>query len=125
MRTLEDQTFLLLLVTVSVGFIWVLSPYYQAALWGVIMAIVFVPLYRNLLRFIGQRRRTLASLLSVVIIVTIITVILIASSLVQEASGVYDSIQSGNLDPGKMFQQLVRALPRAGNQSAGPSRAVL
>jgi predicted PurR-regulated permease PerM len=113
MRTLEDQTFLLLLVFVSVAFGWILSPYYQAALWAVIIAIVFVPLYRILLKSVGQRRRTLAALLCLVIIIVIVIVpvMLIASSLVQEASSVYESIQSGKLDPGKIFQQLVASLP--------------
>jgi predicted PurR-regulated permease PerM len=112
MRTLEDQTFLLLLVVVSVAFGWILSPYYQAVLWALVLAIMFTPLNRNLLRFVRQRRN-LAALLSVAIIaaIVIVPVILIASSLAQEASNVYESIESGELNLGKMFRQVVDALP--------------
>src|SRR5215510_13270214 len=43
LRTLEDRTFLLLIVAVSVAFAWILWPFYGAVLWATILAIVFAP----------------------------------------------------------------------------------
>ena len=112
MRTLEDKTFLLLLIAVSLAFAWILWPYYGAVLWGIVTAIVFAPLYRRLLKTMPQRR-SLAALATVLIIVVmvILPLALITVALLQEASSVYDSIQSGELNFGRYFQQILDALP--------------
>ena len=112
MRSVEDTAFLFLLIAVSLAFAWVLWPFYGAVLWGTVAAIVFAPLHRRLLRSM-QQRRNLAALATVLIIVllVILPLTLIAASLVQEASGVYERIQSGDLDLVRLFRQVFDALP--------------
>jgi predicted PurR-regulated permease PerM len=112
MRTLEDKTFLLLIIAISLAFAWILWPFYGAVLWGTVLAIVFAPLYRRLSRSMRQRRN-LAALATVMIIVVIVILplTLITASLVQEASGVYEKFQSGELNLARNFQQVVDALP--------------
>jgi predicted PurR-regulated permease PerM len=109
--TLEDKTFLLLIIAISLAFAWILWPFYGAVLWGTVLAIVFAPLYRRLSR--STRRRNLAALATVAIIVVIVILpsTLITASLVQEASGVYGKFQSGELNLAGNFQQVVDALP--------------
>jgi predicted PurR-regulated permease PerM len=109
--TLEDKTFLLLIIAISLAFAWILWPFYGAVLWGTVLAIVFAPLYRRLSR--SMRRRNLAALATVAIIVVIVILpsTLITASLVQEASGVYGKFQSGELNLAGNFQQVVDALP--------------
>ena len=58
---LEDKTFLLLVIVVSLAFAWILWPFFGAILWGTILAILFAPLYRRLVEFMRQRRRWLRS----------------------------------------------------------------
>jgi predicted PurR-regulated permease PerM len=96
MRNLEDNTLLLLTVAVSLAFAWILWPFYEAVLWATVLAIVFAPLYRRLSTSMGQRH-SLAALATVLIIVTmvILPLTLIAASLVQEATSLYQRIQSG------------------------------
>ena len=53
MRDLEEKSFLLLLAAVSLAFAWILWPFSGAILWGTVLAIVFAPLYRRLLRSSG------------------------------------------------------------------------
>jgi predicted PurR-regulated permease PerM len=109
---LEDKTFLMLVVAVSLAFAWILWPYSGAVLWATVLAIVFAPLYRRL--SIGMRRkRTLASLTTLVIIlmIVILPVTLITSLLLQEAFSIYEKIQSGELNFGRYFQQVFGALP--------------
>jgi predicted PurR-regulated permease PerM len=98
LRTLEDKTFLLLTVAISLAFGWILWPFYGAVLWATILAIVFVPLYRRLSRSMRQRRN-LAALVTVTIVVAIVILpsALIAASLIQEASGLYEKFHSGEL----------------------------
>ena len=44
MRKLEDKFFLFLVIAVSLAFLWILTPYFGAILWGIIAAVVFAPL---------------------------------------------------------------------------------
>lgn len=112
MRTLEDRALLLLVVAVSLAFAWILWPFFSALLWATVLSIVFAPLYRRILRSIGQHPN-LAALATLVIIVTlvILPLSLTATSLVQEATSLYERIQSGELNLGTVFQQLRNALP--------------
>ena len=109
---LEDKTFLLLVVAVSLAFAWILWPFYGAVFWGTVLAILFAPPYRRLLRFMGQRR-TLAALATVMIVlmIVILPLTLIAALLLQEGFSVYERIQSGELNIGQYFQQVFGALP--------------
>ncbi len=81
-------------------------------LWGVVAAIVFAPLYRRLLRVTGQRAG-LAAIITVVLVILLVIVplMLIASSLVIEASSLYNSVQSGRLDVNQYLRNAGDMLP--------------
>ena len=109
---LEDKTFLLLVIAVSLAFAWILWPFFAAVLWGTILAILFAPLDRWLRGIMGQRR-TLAALATVVIVllIVILPLILTGGLLLQEAVGVYEKFKSGEFNFGRYFQQVLGALP--------------
>jgi len=109
---LEDKTFLLLVIAVSLAFAWILWPFFGAVLWGTILAILFAPLYRRLLRFMGQRRTVAAiATVMIVLLIVILPLTLVGALLVQEAVSVYEKFQSGELNLGRYFQQVFGALP--------------
>ncbi|MEX2165999.1 MAG: AI-2E family transporter [Methyloceanibacter sp.] len=112
MRVLENRTLLLLVIAVSLAFAWILWPFFSAILWATVLAIVFAPLNRRILRSIGPHPNS-AALATLLIIVTlvILPLSLVSTSLVQEATGLYDRLQSGEFNPGIIFQQLRDALP--------------
>ena len=112
MRTLEDNAFLGLLIAVSLAFAWVLWPFSGALLWATILAIIFAPVYRRLVALLRQRRNlaALATLLIIVLLV-ILPLIMITAALMREASSLYQSFQSGELDLASYFQQMRGALP--------------
>ena len=112
LRGLEDKAFLLLLALVSLAFIWLLWPFFGSVLWGTILAIIFTPLYRRLLRSTAGKR-TVAALFTVTIVflIVILPLISVAGLLVQEGFGVYEKIQSGELSPIRYFRQVFGALP--------------
>src|SRR5262245_51458189 len=95
-RDSEDKALLLLLTAVTLAFLWILWPVFDAILWGTIIAILFAPVYRRLCRSMHQRR-TLAALTTVglVIVIVIVPVTLVAAMLAQEATGLIARIQSG------------------------------
>lgn len=112
-RQFEDRVFLVLLIAVSLLFGWIVSPFYGAVLWAMLLAIVFMPAHRRVLKTVHQRR-SLAALatLTGIIFIVILPVTLVIGSLVQEAQSTYQRIQSGELDFGRYLQQIFDALPR-------------
>lgn len=113
LRSLEENTFLLLVGLASLAFGWLLWPLSGAILWGTVLAILFAPLYRHLSGQSGLRP-TLAALLTMLIITLIVMLPLfaIAAALLREAAGLYDMLQAGQLDFGLYFQQVAAALPQ-------------
>lgn len=109
---LEDKAFLWLMVVVSAAFVWILLPYYGAVFWGTVLAIVFAPAYRRLLGSMRQKR-TLAALamVTLILMMVILPMTVIVAMLVQEGIGVYERIQSGELNFARIFQQIFGVLP--------------
>jgi len=111
-RPVEDRAFTWLIVAISVAFGWILWPFYGAVLWAVVVAILFMRVCRRLTVAL-EGRRTLAALLTVLIVVLIVILplALFGVSLLKEATGVYDRIESGDINFGHYFQQMYDALP--------------
>lgn len=109
---LQYRSFLLLLILVSLAFGWLLWPYYGAIFWGAILAILFAPLQRRLLiKMRGRRNLAALTTLTACLLIVIIPLILIAGSLVKEGSIFYKKVQSGEINLGLIFEQMVNALP--------------
>lgn len=102
----------LLTVLVSLALAWILLPFYGSIMWGSIIALLFMPLFRRLLPRL-RRRRTLAALLTLllVILLVILPMVLISAALAREAANYYEQIQSGVVNPGRYFRSLFDALP--------------
>lgn len=111
--SIEDKAFLILIVAVSLAFFWILTSFYGAILWGVVIAIMFAPLYRGLLRRM-PRQPTLAAgaMILLIIMIVILPLTLIAASLTRQAAVVFGKVQSGELNFVKLFQQVLDALPQ-------------
>lgn len=101
-----------LLLAVSVALVYILLPFYGALMWGVIIALLFSPLFVWLLPRVGQRP-TVAALLTllIVLVIVVLPLALIAASLVREAAQIYTQLQSGELDPALYFRGLFNSLP--------------
>jgi predicted PurR-regulated permease PerM len=112
MRDLEEKSFLLLVVAVSLAFAWILWPLSGAILWGTVLAIVFAPLYRRLLRSTRERSNIAALVtVSIILLIVILPLTVIGALVLREASGVYRKVQSGELDLKHLFRQASDALP--------------
>jgi predicted PurR-regulated permease PerM len=85
---------------------------YGAILWGVILALLFTPLYRRLLPPVRQRR-TAAALLTLVLmlLLAVLPAVLISLLMAREANAIYEQLQSGALNPTRYFRDLFEALP--------------
>ncbi len=109
---LQNRTLLLLLSAVTLAFGAILWPLNGAIFWGVVLAILFTPLHRRLLRRM-PRQRNLAALatLGVCLVIVILPVAALSLSLAQEASVAYERVRSGQLNFGAYLQQVLAALP--------------
>lgn len=109
---LQQKTFLLLLVAISVAFMFVISPFAGAIFWGIVLAIVFEPVHVRFLRALGNRR-TLAALstLLVCVVMVILPLTLIGGSLIQQGMVLYRRVDAGQFNAGAFFEQIVAHLP--------------
>lgn len=110
--SLQQKTFLALLVLVSLAFGWILLPYYGAVFWAVILAILFAPIQRRLQqRFPRRRNLTALTTLIICLLVAVLPVSIITDLLVQEAVELFKRVQSGELDFGAYLEQIKSYLP--------------
>ncbi|TJZ74295.1 AI-2E family transporter [Chitiniphilus eburneus] len=109
---LQQKTFLLLLLLVTLAFGWILLPFYGAIFWGATLALLFHPLHRRLLALWGPRpnQAALATTLTCLVLV-IIPIGLLSGALIEEGAALYKKLQSGEPDFGRYFQQGLNALP--------------
>ena len=110
---LQQKTFLILLVFVTIAFGWILLPFYGAVFWGTVLAILFAPFYRRLLARM-KNKPNLAALatLAICLVLVILPLTLITMAMLQEGVLVYEKIRSGQINFGTYFQQVVAALPQ-------------
>ena len=112
MRRLENQSFLLLLVVITLAFGWIMAPFYGAILWAIVLAVIFAPLNRILQgRPGGRPNLAAAATLLLVIAMVLLPLALIAASLLQEASGLYARAKSGEFNLAATLQVMFDALP--------------
>lgn len=114
---LENGGFLTLVLVVTLAFAWLLTPYFGAILWGVVVAILFTPLYRRLtVKFNGHQNLAAIATLLIILLLVILPSLFVAGSLVQEAADLYSRLRSGQVDLAAMFKRMHDALPQWAQQ---------
>jgi predicted PurR-regulated permease PerM len=110
---LQRKAFLLLLLATSVAFVAVIWPFAGTVLWAVVLAILFTPMYRQLLaRTRGRRNQAAFATLLVIMVGVLLPFLFITTSLVREAAQVYQDVQARRIDLGGWLQHLFQALPQ-------------
>ncbi len=111
--SLQQKTFLLLLALVTIAFVYILMPFSGAVFWGVVLAILFAPLFRWLLVKTNHRRNTSALItLLLIVVMVIIPISLIGASLVDQATSVYEQVNTGQFSVAAYFQKIMHILPQ-------------
>lgn len=113
MRRLEDGGFLALLLLITLAFAWLVLPFFGSIIWGVIVAILFRPIFLRLESWLGGRSNLAAALCILLILaLVILPAIVLGLSLVSEAASLYTQLQSGQIDLAEMFDNVRKSLPR-------------
>jgi len=108
----EDGTFLALVGIVTLLFTWLIGSYFGAILWGLVAAILFEPPTQRLAADLGGRKNLAAALVLLLIVALIVMpALLLGSSLVREATSLYERIRTGQIDFQDLLTNLRGALP--------------
>jgi predicted PurR-regulated permease PerM len=111
-RALQDRTFILLLIVVTLAFGWILWPYFGAVFWGAILAILFTPMCRRIsARLSGRSNLAALITLLVILLIVILPAALITAMLMQEGMAVYTRIQAGDTQLSRYPQIFMASLP--------------
>ncbi|OYU90009.1 MAG: AI-2E family transporter [Bradyrhizobiaceae bacterium PARB1] len=109
---LEDRTFMLLLIAVSLAFGWILSSFYSAILWGIVIAIMFAPMHRRLLARMPKHPNSAALLtVGLIVLIVILPLTMVGASLAQEAAALFAKMKSGEFNLATFAQQIFDAAP--------------
>jgi len=109
---IKNKSFLLVLLLVTLAFTVMLLPFYGALFWAAVLAIIFQPIQRMLIRR-HPRHQNLTALLTLLIclFLAIIPVVLISISLVNEGQLLYQKVQSGNVNVGAYLDKVRGLIP--------------
>lgn len=108
----QSRALLALLVAVTAALGWILWPMFGALLWGAVIALLFAPAQRRLLRRL-RHHRSLAALLTLALAtaLVILPLALVASALAAELATLYQQLKSGDLDLTRHGRSVYKALP--------------
>jgi len=111
-ETIEQRMFFVLLGAITLLFIWLLQPFWSAIFWACVMTLIFFPLQRRLQNRWPERRNTtaLGTLLTGTLVV-VIPAVAIVFAFVAEGISLYQSIESREIDPEAILEQIGTALP--------------
>ena len=112
----EDGGFLALVLIVTIGFAFIVLPFFGAILWALVFAILFGSVNKALLkRWPGRANGAALATLALITLIVIVPAILLGAALIQELASIYAKVQSGQIDPHALFDRMVASLPNWGS----------
>ncbi len=109
---LERRSFLLLLVLVTLLFLYLLKPFFSAVFWACVIGLLFRPLHLGFMKLWGNRSNLSAlATLAVCLVIGIVPSLFVLGSFFKEGTVLYQRLQSGELDPGKYLESIREAFP--------------
>lgn len=109
---IKKRGFLVLLALISLLFFYLMRPYFSAIFWAIILGLIFTPLHRYITRLYGGRQNLAAiSTLLIILCLVIIPALFVLNAMINQATGIYQQLQSGTIDPGSYLDSIYRAFP--------------
>lgn len=112
--TLEKNTFFTLLLLTSIGFVWILNPFFSPIFWASVVALLFHPLQKYLY-FKFRRKPNLSALatLSIGLIIVVIPVTLLITAVIAEIRTLYLSFTENGDSIADYFERFSDTFPAA------------
>lgn len=111
-KTVDRAFFFLLLVAVTLAFYGLIADFVKPLFWALVLALLFQPLQRYMLRVIPDRP-SLDALITMVTVVflVLIPVFLVVLAVAREAAAIAQDLEQGNIRPMTVFSWLQERLP--------------
>jgi len=111
-KKLEDGSFLIFLVIVSIGFGVMILPFFSAIFWAAVLVILFSPLHLFLTRKLGQGPN-LSALITLVasLLIVVLPVSLVMAMLGVEVADLYQKIKAGDIQPQLWVDKVQSTIP--------------
>lgn len=110
----EQSTFLLFLLLVTLLFLFLLQPFYAPIFWACAISLLFHPLQMRLVARWGNKPNRIAlTTLLLCIVGVVIPVLLVLSSFLAESNSLIERIQAGEIDLNSYLTRMRDALPVA------------
>ena len=108
-----ERLFLIaLLAMITLAFAWLIEPFFGAIVWGVVVAVLFHPVFLRIHGLMPKRANSAALLtLLAVILLVIVPAIMLGRALVDEATDLYARLRSGDIDIEGILSALEASLP--------------
>ena len=109
---IENGGLILFVAAITLALTLVVSSFLGALLWAALAALLFQPLYRRLLAHWPDRRNVAAALtLLIITVAVVIPALVVASMVVDQATGLYMQLRNGQVDVASSFKHFHDALP--------------
>jgi predicted PurR-regulated permease PerM len=113
----EDRVLVAFVIAASLAMAWISWPFFGAILWALVVAIAFAPVHTRIALMMPKWRNSAALLaLVLVIALVILPTIAIGSMMVDEAITTYNSLQSREIDLGRIIGEIEAAIPKEWRQ---------
>jgi len=110
--SLENGFFLLLLMVVTLVFLWVVQDFLEPVFWAALLASLFYPVHRRLVERLGNRPSLSAVLvLLLILLIVILPMIFVVLQVTRESAAFYQRIASGEIDLRAALEWPTKALP--------------
>jgi predicted PurR-regulated permease PerM len=109
----EDRVLVGFVVVATLAMAWISWPFFSAILWAMVVTIAFAPVHDRLALMMPKRRNSV-SLLTLILVIALVIVpaLIVGTMMVEEAISTYNSLQSREIDLGKMIRDIEAAIPR-------------
>ena len=110
--SLEHGFFLLLLMIVSVAFVWIVLDFLQPVFWAALLASLFQPMQLRLLPRLGNRESLAALIvLTAILLIVVLPLFFVGFAVTSESVVLYQRITSGEIGIDKPLQWATETMP--------------
>ena len=97
-KKIQSYVFIGLLVSVTIAFFWMLRPYIYAIFWAAVVATLFYPVNKFILKKLGKKRKSLTASITLVLAILVFLIPLagITSLIVNQAISIYQEFGNEN-----------------------------
>ncbi|WP_020569995.1 AI-2E family transporter [Neolewinella persica] len=127
LQSVRRNLFFILVTITTLAFLGMIGPFLITVLWAIVLTMIFYGLYVRIRKGVGHKRKGLAAAITSLLIFffVIIPFIFLSIALVNQGLELYESIQSGEVDPGFLVDYVQRKLPgiydMLGDQGISPA----